>query len=510
VRRSGFFNPRPSASVGASGLPRHLRISRDSTILRPGTALHRVTAMPVVSNPFRSRKGIPVSHESSDPALATAIRKAYTRLLPLLFLCYVIAYVDRTNVAIAKLTMVDELPAFTNDVIGLGAGIFFLGYFLLEIPGSIIVERWSARKWICRIMVTWGICAAATAFVTTPTQFYVVRFLLGLAEAGFFPGIIVYLTHWFPARERARALSIFLVASPVAMIIGPALSRLLLPIGTQRVVDGATVVHERLLGLAGWQWIYIAWGVPAVVLGLLVLVLMPDRPRDASWLSADEADALEGQLAADTQRQKAAHMSVGQALTNPRVLLLALAYFGIVTANYGIEFFLPSILKATYDLKLEDVTVLVMLPSLLVIVGQILVGWNSDRTGERRWHACLPVFAGAAALVAAATVRGNLPLTVACFVVAAAGMKAYMPAFWALPNLFLASTAAAGSVGMINSIGNLGGFLGPTLLGALEKATGSFTVGLLITALTATMSACLIAVLPFAATTRHTPVSRAR
>jgi ACS family tartrate transporter-like MFS transporter len=294
------------------------------------------------------------------------------------------------------------------------------------------------------------------------------------------------------------------------MIIGPALSRLLLPIGTQQVVDGATIVHERLFGLAGWQWIYIAWGVPAVVLGLLVLVLMPDRPRDASWLSADEADALEGQLAADTQRQKAAHMSVGQALTNPRVLLLALAYFGIVTANYGIEFFLPSILKATYDLKLEDVTVLVMLPSLLVIVGQILVGWNSDRTGERRWHACLPVFVGAAALVAAATVRGNLPLTVACFVVAAAGMKAYMPAFWALPNLFLASTAAAGSVGMINSIGNLGGFLGPTLLGALEKATGSFTVGLLITALTATMSACLIAVLPFAATTRPVPASPGR
>ncbi|NBV44222.1 MAG: MFS transporter [Planctomycetia bacterium] len=418
--------------------------------------------------------------------------------MPLLFLCYVIAYVDRTNVGIAKLTMAKDMPAFTNDVIGFGAGIFFLGYFLLEIPGSIIVERWSARKWICRIMVTWGICAALTAFVTTPLQFYAVRFLLGLAEAGFFPGIIVYLTHWFPAKERARALSIFLVASPIAMIIGPALSRLLLPIGTEALVDGVAVVQPRWAGLSGWQLIYIAWGIPAVIIGFLVLELMPDRPRDATWLTAAEAQALEDQLAADAHRQKAAHMPVWQALTNRRVLLLAAAYFGIVTANYGIEFFLPSILEKTYNLKLEQVTWLVMLPSVLVMAGQIFVGWNSDRTGERRWHASLPVFVGAAALVAAALVRGNLPLTVACFVVAAAGMKAYMPAFWALPNLFLASTAAAGSVGLINSIGNLGGFLGPTLLGFVEKRTGSFTIGLLITALTATLSACLIASLPFA------------
>jgi len=435
---------------------------------------------------------------ASPPALAAALTKAYLRLMPLLFLCYVIAYVDRTNVSIAKLTMVNDLPAFDDKVIGFGMGIFFLGYFLLEIPGSIIVERWSARKWICRIMVTWGICAALTAFVKTPLQFYAVRFLLGLAEAGFFPGIIVYLTHWFPAKERARALSIFLVASPIAMIIGPALSGLLLPIGTQAIVDGVAVVQPRWAGLAGWQLIYIVWGIPAVIIGFLVLRLMPDRPRDATWLTAAEAQALEDQLAADARRQKAAHMPVWQALTNPRVLLLAAAYFGIVTANYGIEFFLPSILKETYKLKNEQVTWLVMLPSLLVMAGQIFVGWNSDRTGERRWHASLPVFVGAAALVAAALVRGNLPLTVACFVVAAAGMKAYMPAFWALPNLFLASTAAAGSVGLINSIGNLGGFLGPTLLGYFSEETKEFTIGLLITALTATLSACLIASLPFA------------
>ncbi len=205
--------------------------------------------------------------------------------MPVIVLCYIIAYVDRNNVAIAKLTMSKDLPEFDNSVIGFGAGIFFLGYFLLEIPGSLIVEKWSANKWICRIMVTWGFLAAATAFVTTPFQFYCVRFCLGLAEAGFFPGVIVYLTHWFPARDRARAISMFLVASPVAMIIGPLISRMMIQIGTTEQIDGVTVVHPEFLGLDGWQWIYIAWGIPAVIVGIAVLFLLPDHPRHARWLS---------------------------------------------------------------------------------------------------------------------------------------------------------------------------------------------------------------------------------
>jgi ACS family tartrate transporter-like MFS transporter len=435
--------------------------------------------------------------ETQSLALERARRKAYWRLIPILFICYIIAYVDRTNVSIAKLTMSKDLPAFTNDVIGFGAGIFFLGYFLLEIPGSILVERWSARKWICRIMVTWGIFAALTAFVKTPFQFYVVRFLLGLAEAGFFPGIIVYLTHWFPAKDRSKALSCFLIASPIAMIIGPAISREMLPIGTSEVVDGVvqSVVPE-LWGMKGWQWIYIFWGIPAVLMGLAVLYLLPDKPHEASWLLPEERDALEAELAKDKKQHGAGHLPLAKALTDPKVLLLAAAYFGIVAANYGIEFFLPSILEKWYKLKLDQTTALAMLPSILVIAGQLFVGWSSDRFHERRWHSSLPVLIGAAALLLAPFSNGNLALTVGCFIVAATGMKAYMPAFWSLPNLFLTSTAAAGSVGLINSVGNLGGLFGATVVGYLEKKTGSFAFGLWIITATAVISALIIAMLP--------------
>jgi ACS family tartrate transporter-like MFS transporter len=216
--------------------------------------------------------------DNSTPALNSARRKAFRRLLPLLFLSYVIAYVDRQNVAVAKLTMVRDLPGFDNAVIGFGAGIFFLGYFLLEIPGTLMVERWSARKWISRIMVTWGMMAGLTAAVTTPMQFYVVRFFLGLAEAGFFPGVIVYLTHWFPSRDRAKALSYFLIATPFAQVLSPKISNALLKIGTTEIVDGQSLVHPPLLGMVGWQWVYVFWAIPAVLMGIGVLFLLTDRP----------------------------------------------------------------------------------------------------------------------------------------------------------------------------------------------------------------------------------------
>ena len=419
---------------------------------------------------------------ATDPApsaLDRARRKAYWRLLPLLFVCYVIAFVDRANVSIAKLTMTKDLPGFDNAVIGLGAGMFFLGYFLLEIPGSLIVERWSARKWICRIMVTWGFMAALTALVKTPEQFYGVRFLLGLAEAGFFPGVVVYLTHWFPGRDRAKALACFFVATPVAQIITPNLSFALLKIGTDEVVNGVAVHHPEVWGLEGWQWIYIVWGLPAVLLGVAVLFLMPDHPRHAKWLTPEEREALENELAAEKAKGAAGgHMTVLQALRHPKVLLLALAYFCTVTGSYGVVFFLPSILKDWYDLKYDALTWLVILPPLFALVAQVGVGWNSDRTKERRLHAVLPIVIGALALAALPSTRGTLPLTVACFIVAFIGFKAYQPAFWTMPNLFLASSAAAGSIGLINSVGNLGGFLGPYLLGKVETVTGSYVGGI--------------------------------
>ncbi len=413
-----------------------------------------------------------------DSPLDRARRKAYWRLLPLLFVCYVIAYVDRANVSLAKLTMSKDMPAFTDDVIGIGAGVFFLGYFLLEIPGSLIVERWGARKWICRIMLTWGVMAACTAFVRTPGEFYVVRFLLGLAEAGFFPGVIVYLTHWFTGRDRARAVAFFIVATPTAQIISPKITNLLLPIGTDDLVNGVPVHHPELLGLEGWQWVYILWGVPALVLGLIVFFTLTDRPAQAKWLQEDERVALEEELAREkAKRASGRRMTVLEALRHPKVMLLAAAYFGCTTANYGIEFFLPSILQNWYGLKLNAITWLVLLPPLVALAGQLFVGWNSDRTKERRYHAVVPILIGAVALGLAPLTQGNLPLTIACFMVAAGGIKAYQPAFWSLPSLFLTSTAAAGSIGLINSIGNLGGFLGPRVLGYVKTHTGSFAGG---------------------------------
>jgi MFS transporter, ACS family, tartrate transporter len=432
--------------------------------------------------------------------LDRARAKAYIRLLPLLFLCYAIAYVDRINVALAKLRMTQDLPGFDNGVIGFGVGIFFWGYLLLEIPGTLLVERWSARKWFCRIMVSWGFVAALTAFVKTPLQFYGVRFLLGVAEAGFFPGVIVYLTHWFPQRDRARALSWFFIATPVAQAVNPRLSYYLLRIGTTETLGGLTVTHPELLGLRGWQWMYIGWGIPAVILGILVLLLLPDRPREARWLDPEEREALDAEL----EREKAlhkkghSHLTVLEALRHPKVLWLAAAYFFVVSTSYGVETFLPSILEKWYDLNLNAVTWAVVIPPLGGLFGQLFVGWSSDRTGERRLHGSLPIYMGAAALTMALVIPSSLPfnirlaMAVALFTVALAGLKAYMPAFWALPSLILTESAAAGSVGLINMLGNLGGSVGPTVLGKLETQTHSFVPGLAYLCFSMTVSATII------------------
>ena len=324
--------------------------------------------------------------------LDRARRKAYRRLLPLCFICYVIAYVDRANVAIAKLTMTRDLAGFDNAVIGFGAGVFFIGYFLLEIPGTLIIERWSARKWLARIMVTWGVMAALTAAVSAPWHFYLVRFLLGLAEAGFFPGIIVYLTHWFPARDRAQALAYFLVATPIAQIISPKISSAILVIGTDETLPTGLVIHHpEVWGLDGWQWVYIVWGLPAIALGILVFFALTDHPRQAAWLSEDEREALQAEIDSEQSRVAATRLTLIDALRQPKVLLLALAYFLVVTGNYGIEFFLPSILERWYGLKLATLTWLVMLPPGLALVGQLVFGWSSDRTRERLWHTVVPM-----------------------------------------------------------------------------------------------------------------------
>lgn len=429
---------------------------------------------------------------TSDPALDSARRKAYLRLTPLLFLSYMIAYVDRVNVAFAKLTMSKDMPAFDNAVIGTGAGVFFLGYFLLEIPGTLIVERWSARKWISRIMISWGIVAALTAWVTTPHEFYLARFLLGLAEAGFFPGVLVYLTHWFPQKDRARAFAFFFIATPIAQVISPTISNQLLKIGLTETINGVALTHPLVLGLRGWQWVYVGWALPALILGVLVLFLLPDWPRDARWLTKEESHALEAELAREKAARKGSrHMSVLEALRNPRVLLLAAAYFCVVTAQYGTEFFLPSLLERWYKLKLDTLAALVIIPPIGALLGQILMAWSSDRTRERMLHTVVPIAIGAVALALTPPSLGALWFTMVLLILARTGLKAYMPAFWTLPGLFLTEAAAAGSVGLINSIGNLGGFLGPYVLGQVDTLTGSFHAGIYF--LAATMSlACVI------------------
>jgi MFS transporter, ACS family, tartrate transporter len=445
---------------------------------------------------------------STSPLIATPLNraraKAYTHLLPLLFLSYMIAYVDRVNVSLATIQMSKDLPAFNNAVVGFGAGVFFIGYFVLEIPGTLLVEKWSARKWICRIMVSWGIVAALTAFVKTPFQFYGVRFLLGLAEAGFFPGVIVYLTHWFPARDRARALSWFFIATPVAQFISPKISYFLLRIGTTETFGDTTIQHSALLGLQGWQWMYIAWGIPAVVLGILVLFNLPDWPKDARWLSVDEREALEQELSNEKARHKGGQRhknlidALKEAFQHPKVLLLAAAYFFVVTASYGVEIFLPKILEKWYQLRLNELTWAVIVPPLGGLIGQLLVGWSSDRTGERRLHGSMPIYIGAVALSctllipASLSFNARLVLAVSLFTVALMGLKSYMPAFWALPSLFLTETAAAGSIGLINSVGNLGGFVGPSVLGFVESRTHSFLPGLMYLCVSMIISATII------------------
>ena len=443
-----------------------------------------------------------------------ARRKAYWRLLPILFLAYVVAFVDRANVAFAKLTMVKDIPGFDNAVIGFGAGVFFIGYFLLEIPGSVIVERWSARLWLSRIMITWGFMSALTAFVAVQLgvsvwfvnaynsafnarmgvpefQFYAVRFLLGLAEAGFFPGVLVYLSHWFPARDRARALALFFMATPIAQIVAPPICALLLKIGSDEVINGVKVHHPEVLGLEGWQWVYVVWGAPAVVLGIVILFMLPDKPHQARWLSTEEREALEFELAQDKPKAKA-HMKLLDGLRHPKVLALSFAYFCTVTGSYGVVFFLPSILDSWYSLKYSQLAWLTTLPALMALVGQIFVGWNSDRTKERRYHTVVPIVIGAVAIALAPMTRGNLPLTIICFMLALGGLKAYLPAFWTMPYLFLTSSAAAASIGMINSVGNLGGQLGPYVLGKVEAVTGSFEGGLYF--LAGSMMVCAVIV----------------
>ena len=405
------------------------------------------------------------------------ISKVSARFLPLLIVCYFVAYLDRVNVSFAALTMKPDL-GLSAAAYGFGAGIFFIAYFLFEVPSNVLLVRFGARRWISRIMFSWGLLSGAMAFVGGPTSFYVVRLLLGIAEAGFFPGIIFFLTLWFPAAYRARIIGYFMAAVPLSSVIGAPASGLLLGL------DG-------LLGMKGWQWLFIIEAVPALILSVVVFFYLTDRPADATWLDDDERAWLVNRLDQEQkQRMTLHHYSLMQALLNPKVLALSVVYFGVVATNYGLTFFLPQIVQG-FGMSNVKIGLVSALPYLVGTVSMVLWGRRSDRKLERRFHLAFPLLVAAAA-TAAATALDDPAMKMLAFSVAGFGIFGSMPVFWTLPTAFLSGTAAAGGIAMINSIGNLAGFAGPYAMGWIKDSTGSYTGGLLALAATALIAMIIV------------------
>ena len=404
------------------------------------------------------------------------LAKVTKRLVPFLMVCYFVAYLDRVNVGFAALTMNQDL-GLSQTAFGFGAGIFFLAYFIFEVPSNLLLERFGARKWIARIMLSWGILSGLMAFIPDISRatgmgnenaFYLIRVLLGAAEAGFFPGIIFYLTLWFPAVYRARIVGYFMAAIPLSTVIGAPISGLLLSL-------------HGFGGLAGWQWLFIMEAVPAIILSGFVFFYLTDRPAEATWLDGDERNWLAERLQFERKQREALHeYTVGQALVNPHVIALSLVYFGAVATNYGLGFFLPQIVKA-FGLSTFMTTVVSAAPYAVGTIAMIWWGLRSDHVGERRWHTAIPLLLAAAG-IAASTVLDDPTLKMIAFCVAGFGIFACLPVFWTLPTAFLSGAAAAAGIAVINSIGNLAGFAGPFAMGWIRDHTGSYTGGLLLLA----------------------------
>jgi ACS family tartrate transporter-like MFS transporter len=394
---------------------------------------------------------------------SATVKKVFLRLMPILFISYILAYIDRINIGFAALKMNTDL-GISPYIYGLGAGVFFLGYFIFEIPSNLMLEKTGARRWIARIMISWGFLSAAMALVQGPTSFLIVRFLLGVAEAGFFPGVILYLTYWFPQEYRARIIAAFMVAIPVSLAVGAPLSTAILQ------MDG-------IAGLKGWQWLFLIEGLPTVLFGFVFLTVMPDRPRDAKWLSDEERTWLQGTIDSEQRAVAAVHgTSVLKAFADPRLIALAFIYFANTTANLGLAFFLPQILKS---LGLSDMQTGLMtsVPYIVGTLGILVFGYVSDKYKERRWTLFAALALTGFGLIAAGLMTGSL-LAVIVMAIAAVGIYGTKAPFWPLPSMFLTGSAAAGGIALINSVGNLGGFVGPTRVGWIREVTGSFEAGL--------------------------------
>ena len=410
------------------------------------------------------------------------IRKITWRIVPFIMILYLIAYIDRVNIGFAVITMKEDL-GFTSSILGFGAGIFFLGYFLFEVPSNIILHKVGARIWIARVMVTWGIIAGGMAFIESSTSFYVMRFLLGIAEAGFFPGIILYLSFWFPARNRAGVIALFMAAAPIATAIGSPISAALLEM-------------HGIMGLAGWQWMFLIEALPAVILGVVVFFYMTDRPEKATWLKQDERDWLVKTMQAENAgKDSHQHHSIIRGLANPRVLALALVYFGTSAGLYTLGIWAPQIIK---ELGVSSMTVglLNAIPPIVSVVAMILWSRHSDKTNERTWHVALACITAAIGLVIAAG-TGSVIGLIAALTIVNVGISCSKPPLWSMPTLFLSGAAAATGIATINSIGNLGGFAGPAMIGWVKDQTGSFTGGLYFVAGLLILSTVITLVLSF-------------
>ncbi|PYI92400.1 MAG: MFS transporter [Verrucomicrobia bacterium] len=404
------------------------------------------------------------------------------RLLPFLFLLYVANYLDRTNISYAMLGMKGDL-GMTDSVFGTASGIFFIGYFALQIPGALLVERWSARLLLAITLITWGALTTLTGFVRTPLELYGARFLLGAAEAGFFPGVIVYLSHWFIYRDRAKALGLFMSAIPMAYIFGGPLA--------------GYILGFQWRGIPGWRWLFLLEGAPAIILGMATLFLLPDRPNEARWLRAEERDWLGARLT-EERRAKAdvEQITIWQALRHPPVVLLTIGLFFTYTGGYAFWFWMPAMLQRFTGWSNQRVGWIGAVPFVAGLIGMLVLGWNSDRTRERRWHFAIPQLTAALALSVWFFLPPSNALLVVVFSLVAFGTIAYLPSFWALPSAFLASSAAAAAVGFINCMASIGGFFGPKVIGELSQSTGSFRGGFIFMIACWTIASVLVLLCP--------------
>jgi MFS transporter, ACS family, tartrate transporter len=391
------------------------------------------------------------------------IKKVFGRLMPVLFVSYILAYIDRINIGFAAIKMNADL-GISPYIYGLGAGVFFLGYFIFEVPSNLLLEKTGARRWIARIMISWGLLSAAMVFIEGPTSFIAVRFLLGVAEAGFFPGVILYLTYWFPQQYRARIIAAFMVAIPVSLAIGAPLSTAILQ------MDG-------IAGLKGWQWLFLIEGLPTVLFGFVFLAVIPDRPKDAKWLNDEEKIWLQATLDSEHKAVAAAHgTSVLKAFVDPRLIALTFIYFANTTTNFGLSFFLPQMIKSMGATDIQT-GFLTSVPYVIGTLGIIIFGYVSDKYQERRWTLFVALMLNGLGLLLAGSLAGST-LSVAAMAIAAIGIFGTKAPFWPLPSMFLTGSAAAGGIALINSIGNLGGFVGPYMVGWIKETTNSYESGL--------------------------------